>query len=523
MTPFLKSCWRHSWVRGTAWTLISLVTAWTLFCSWFSWRGARAWKLSALRLEQEHESLDFRKCAADPIPDETNFCAIPMLKDIAFSSEASAGKRQALDALSLPVAAKSGSPAEPGVPNGAAFGVPVDLKPWAERLRLDPRRAVPDSGNPAQDLLAMFAKDQPKFAELATGLDRKEAQWTPSWKTRELPENLFAAELPHYQTINHLLQVLCLRSIAASRAGDSATARDSLRIALRMNQATLQEPFLIGLLVAASNTGRIASAIWELCAAPAGTAPDFAALQQELETVDFQQSALRAYRSELAAAAGAVLWLERKRDPQVFAMIDGNGGAPSNWLSHLLAGTLPSGFFMSNAASIVNIELEHLILPLRDEGLAVTLREAAAVESQLAERRQHWLGRFDDLLASVMLPAVSQCTQSAAYAQCLAHQALTACALERHRLERGAYPDELSQVRQSDGRALPPDLHSGKAMGYRKTADGRYLLWSTGPDAKDDGGKRNLDPQNPAKTKFRDPNYQGDWVWDFHGTPGAAP
>lgn len=515
MTPFLKSFWRHSWVRGTAWTLISLVTAWTLFCSWVSWRGARAWKLSALRLEQEQESLDFRKCAADPVPDETNFCAIPLLKDIAFSSEASAGKRQALEALSLPVAAKSGSPAEPGVPSGAAFGIPVDLKPWAERLRLDPRRAVPDSGNPAMDLLAMFAKDQSTFAALATALDRTEAQWTPSWKTRELPENLFAAELPHYQTINHLLQVLCLRSIAAGRAGDPATAHESLRIALRMNQATLQEPFLIGLLVAASNTARIASAVWELCQAHTGSATDFAALQQELESIHFQPSALRAYRSELAAAAGAVLWLERKRDPQVFAMID--GGAPSNWMSQLLAATLPSGFFTSNAASIVNIELDHLILPLRDHGLAATLREAAAVESQLAERRQHQLGRFDDLLAAVMLPAVSQCTQSAAYAQCLAHQALIACALERHRLERGDYPETLAAIKRSDGGDLPADMFSGKPMGYRKAGAERYALWCTGPDTKDDGGQRNLDPQNPAKTKFRDPLYQGDWVWDFSG------
>ena len=58
-------------------------------------------------------------------------------------------------------------------------------------------------------------------------------------------------------------------------------------------------------------------------------------------------------------------------------------------------------------------------------------------------------------------------------------------------------------------------LFSGKPPGYRKTPDGRYALWSVGFDGEDDGGKRVLDEKRPEKTRFYDPSYAGDWVWDF--------
>ena len=118
-------------------------------------------------------------------------------------------------------------------------------------------------------------------------------------------------------------------------------------------------------------------------------------------------------------------------------------------------------------------------------------------------------------MALLTIPAVSVCQSKICYAQGQLDQAIAACALERYRLENGNYPDSLTQVKRSDGRDLPLDVYSGKPMGYRKTENGRYVLWCTGPDGKDDGGKRVLDPKTPQSTKFSDPEYQGDWVWDF--------
>jgi hypothetical protein len=60
---------------------------------------------------------------------------------------------------------------------------------------------------------------------------------------------------------------------------------------------------------------------------------------------------------------------------------------------------------------------------------------------------------------------------------------------------------------------------SGKPMGYRLTPNGRYALWCVGFDGVDDGGKRVLDPKSPDRAPYSNPDYKGDWVWDFAGVP----
>ena len=57
--------------------------------------------------------------------------------------------------------------------------------------------------------------------------------------------------LAHYQPlVFDLTRLLCLRSIAATRAGDHVKACEALRIALKINEASIKEPFLIGELFA---------------------------------------------------------------------------------------------------------------------------------------------------------------------------------------------------------------------------------------------------------------------------------
>ena len=60
----------------------------------------------------------------------------------------------------------------------------------------------------------------------------------------------------------------------------------------------------------------------------------------------------------------------------------------------------------------------------------------------------------------------------------------TALWLEIHRRETGAYPETLSSLEND----LPLDRFSGKSLIYRKEG-GSYLLYSVGPDLKDNNGK----------------------------------
>jgi hypothetical protein len=97
---------------------------------------------------------------------------------------------------------------------------------------------------------------------------------------------------------------------------------------------------------------------------------------------------------------------------------------------------------------------------------------------------------------------------NAALAQTGVDQTIIACALERHRLEKGALPENLTALALYLPGPLPLDVITGKPMQYKVTGDGQFTLYSVGWNEKDDGGKLVLNQQKNAT----DPT-QGDWLW----------
>jgi len=84
-----------------------------------------------------------------------------------------------------------------------------------------------------------------------------------------------------------------------------------------------------------------------------------------------------------------------------------------------------------------------------------------------------------------------------------------ACALERHRLAHGEYPENLAPLVPAYLPTLPPDVVDGQPLHYRRLPDGRFLLYSIGWNGKDDGGAVVL-----RDNRYLDPK-QGDWVWQY--------
>lgn len=520
MKNFLKNCWQRRWIRGLAWTAITLVTLVVLLSAWANWSGARRWSATQAMLKTEGETLDFRATTNDPVPEAENYCAIPLLKDLALAVDndankgAPAEKRKRLEALKLPSGNQTA--VRPKLAD-AASGRRTDLKAWADWLRKDGSLPVPaDSGDAARDVLAALAKHDAVVQELAAGLSRPKAQWTPEWKTRELPAMLLAVALPHYSGIMGVNQTLGLRAAAAARAGDTAKAHETALIIASLNKANLNDPFLIGLLVAASGTNAMAGATWELCDARAGTVEDFTRLEAALAGFDFHHAALRAGRSEVAAMVDTLQGLKtgRFKDPGIFQMVSNDTGSPGGAADQLTR-RLPSGFFDASCAVLAELEFRYIIKPLKEPGWQKAIEAGRLLEDEVAAKRQRMWMNPSYILVAMAIPATKQVISRCAHTDALASQSVIACALERHRIEKGSYPESLDAVRLADGKALPPDPMDGKPMRYRKTADDRYALWSIGFDGKDEGGRRVLDEKKPEDTKFGNEKYAGDWVWDF--------
>jgi hypothetical protein len=516
----MKNLFQNRWVRALAWTAVSIVTLYALIYAWMNWTGARMLRDAMARLKAEGETTDFRALTNEPLPDADNFCAIPALKDLPLVVDGDSEKgepavrRRRLNAIKFPSGDKI--PAKPRTGRPSAIGAREDLGAWHDwLLKAGVGNDVAKSDNPARDVLNVLSPNEPLFAELAEGLDRPNSEWTPAWRTRELPENLFAVTMPHLTASMALNQPLPLRAKAAARLGDAAKAHQSLRIMARLSEANSNDPFLIGLLVAATSSGVMTDALWEVCDAQVGSAADFAVLESLLASTDFKLATLRALRSEMAAGLNTMRYVKAKRDASVFLVVNELGAQPSGAGAATLARMLPAGFWDGSSAHLIEREFDTLIKPMRDQGWMAAIDSVAKRDAETEkERKQIYLYPFS-IVASLMVPAVSSVIQRAAYTQCLVDQATIACALECHRLERGGYPDSLDGLKLANGKALPLDALSGKPMGYRKTDNGKYALWCVGFDGKDDGGKRVLDEKKPEATKFADKNYKGDWVWDF--------
>jgi len=524
---FLKRCWQRRWIRGFAWTLITLFTLIALVTVWVDWYGARRLRKVKAALAGKGQSFDLRDASPDPIPDADNFCAIQLLKNLILASDGDgttsgpARNRVRLH-TATEVLSTTWIPPGPGSHRGRNIapapkitgvqtGQLPDLNAWAAWLR--EKGLTANSGDAARDVLEDLSYGDSVFKELVAGLDRPEAQWTPAWKTRDLPRNLFSLPLPHLTEAQRLTRALSLRCAAAARAGDALQAHECAMISARLEDATIEEPFLIGMLVAAANAAHLANDIWELCDAPLGAAADFRRLESPLAAVDFRQATCRAYSAELISAVSAAQMV--KEYPGILFGDFGQPEAESHRVRNLAVRCIPPGFFDANAAFLANFEFDYLVEPLRDHGWQAGLDASHQAETALKDLKSKWWTHPSSIMADLVAPSVAGVIHRAIYAQTLVNQALIACALESYRIENGSYPDSLDNLTLADGKPLPTEVLSGKPMSYRKTPNGKYALWSASFDGIDHGGQRALDKSNPEGTRFWLESYKGDWVWDF--------
>ncbi len=542
MISFLKRCWRRRWIRGLAWTFITLLTAGILLFTWVNWMGARAWEAAQKRLATEKLTLDFRETLADPVPDELNFCATPLLRDLAVVVENDAGKgepakkRKALTtALGPPDLEMVIRPdaARPKDSEGKELRRPPLMRPagqkaadhmrewaaWLRAIKVD--MPVTDAGNPAREVLAALAYQDKAVAELAARLELPHAQVAPALKTQALPDLIFYLPMPQLSCLQASANGLALRALAAAHAGEVAKAHEAVRILLRLAEATAGEPMLISLLVSCAMTSMAVQVVEELSRLGAGSAEDFRRLSLDLARLDFTSASLRAWHAELAAGVNGAMYLKRTRDLNLLAMLDTfapERRSPGSWISW----AIPGGLIDWNAANIVNLELDYIIRPLRDEGWSGVLKRQADLEATLKKAKAAWYFNLDKAMPVLIMPAASKVTARSVHDQCRVHQAIIACELERWRQAHQSYPESLDALKGEDGRPLPLDAADGQPMKYRRSKEGGYVLWSLGFDSRDDGGTPLGAKGTKAGLRPTDPAYKGDWVWEVSAPPSKA-
>jgi hypothetical protein len=89
---------------------------------------------------------------------------------------------------------------------------------------------------------------------------------------------------------------------------------------------------------------------------------------------------------------------------------------------------------------------------------------------------------------------------------------ITVIALKRYQLREGKMPKDLGALVPGYLAVLPRDLMDGQPLRYRRNADGSFVLYSVGKDAKDDGGDSR--PADSSTSQQQCEWWSGrDWVW----------
>ena len=176
---------------------------------------------------------------------------------------------------------------------------------------------------------------------------------------------------------------------------------------------------------------------------------------------------------------------------------------------------MPSGWFYQNELRSSKFILEQFlpIGDLRQQTISPTLVKQAD-EALRAMRPTPY-----SMLGKMFLPGLMNSPRKFALAQTTVNLARTACALERHRLAHGKYPETLDALAPQFIAKVPHDPIGGQPLHYRPTDDGQFILYSVSWNEKDDGGTVSkgvsVYEDNPGSVDVD----SGDWVWRYPDLP----
>lgn len=487
--------------------LLTLATLVALFYGVTNWRGRRAWDRERAALQAARVPVTLTELVPAPVPDDQNFAQTPFLAPL---FDFRPGTQQHRDtngverarSVSVPSASRQG---------GWPLAEFTDFGVCATLMKLETNTNDPAAS--VQAVRAALDRFGPVLDELRTASRRPHARFSVRYEEEAPPSIL----LPHLSVVRNIAQVYTLRASAELALGRTETALEDVGMVFYLMDTIREEPVLISYLVRCALLHRSLDPIWEGLARRQWSEPQLAELQKRLEGVDLWQDSRRALDGERAWGNATVEFLRRHPAelPRFGAVPGTEGEDVGGGLDALLIWLAPRGWFYFE-----QVEYNRLftLVAVPESSLAARFLDPGTFEvagKQLdAALRPSWRALLRHrVLAGLLLPALGAVHEKTARCQVGADLAALACALERCRLARGAFPDSLEALRPQWFRELRKDIVRGGPLVYRRETDNAFVLYSIGWNGLDDGGV-------PAKTRRGGWDAkEGDWVWKCPARP----
>ena len=493
-----------SW-RSARRLLLGMAGALTLVALFYAeenWRGTHA--LARLRHAGEAKGEQYALAALvpPPVPEDQNFALAPLLKPmldvvpgsrpIQWRDPAGRDRLQKVDALLRDKQKRK----EPGMANCLVDRL-TDLKDWQAFYQGNTNYPQPaQARSPAEDVLTALSRFDPELKELGEAASCPLSRFPVQYDF----EDPYSILLPHLARLKALANVLSIRAIARLEAGQSRAALEDVKLGLRVADSIKEEPILISHLVRVAVLSITLSPVKEGLARQAWSEVELASLQKQLGTIDLLSEYQRVMRGERAMHLVGLDYYQRKGweiDPY-----SAFGNEPNPWWVAAFR-LMPTGWVRQNEALICQL-IETYELPAVDEKAhRIHPDRAASLEPALRGMKTTPF----NFLAKMLITSLGKVCEKTARGQAVADLAQVGCALERHRLAQGQFPDNLEALVPRFLESVPADLFDGRPLRYRSHAGG-YLLYSVGSNQADDGGGRVLN-QSGTQPQWD----QGDWVW----------
>ena len=369
---------------------------------------------------------------------------------------------------------------------------------------------APAEQSAAADVLLALTRFDPLLDELAqAAASYTQARFPVNYTQR--PASMIS--LPHYNLVQQLVSLLRLRACALLAASQADPALHDITLALRLQRAIASEPTLLGSAVDATCIRSLMQPIWEGLQARRWSAAQLTQLQAMLSGVDELAAYRRNAQAERASSLLPVLD-ELREDKNLNnvaattkAIREGNALPPGLSFIYRL---YPRGWCDEGKAVVSRLDQRYVIDTIDVARHRIDARQCdigIAVINGLPTNLR-------TVVAKMELPMYDSFLERIAYTQTIVDQAVLACALEHHYLDRSSYPSSLEALAPVYLGHVPTDVIDGAPLHYELTSDGRYRLWSVGWDGLDEHGKIVW-----AKNTASIDSSRGDWVWQYAVPP----
>lgn len=349
------------------------------------------------------------------------------------------------------------------LPASPSWGPPPDLEL--------PGKGVGPQHRLRESTVAQLRAELAKYPEAVTEA-RKVADFDRGRYPIAYTRDVLSTLLPHVQEARGLTWLLSADAALRCEKGDIDGALRSARAAAVCGRSIGDEPFAISQLV------------------------HIACVEVGARSVERALGQGEASDAELAAVHA--LWRKEERLNLARAMFRGERACSNETLKQLISGGLTmsqlSGSGKPTAAERWmmagqgnTFRHEHaLFLDLLTRAVQIAELQPHEQPERLQLLENEVKGRPPGPVR-LLLPAITRLAAAGHRHQARASSLIVVVALERYRKGNGRWPDSLEELRPAYLPSVPLDPYDGKPLRYRRT-EGGVIVYSLGPDGKDDGG-----------------------------------